>query len=268
MLKGDSDLSYAVIGKAMEVHRELGPGLQEPLYHQFLSERLNAAELPHHFKLGGVLIHRGVRADEFEADLLFDGRLVAEVKVLDEGFAPDHFTQVICYQKFWSIPVGFLFDFGKESLIYKRVVFDDHRPSLQPTKTLVSEAPSFVSDRTMLTQLWESISRIYNLYGLGYRDTTYRGLLIADLTAERIPHRIRPRVTVRAGERSFGQSELNCIEIINSCAVTVLALRHSIRAADRAIAQTYLKLLDVPWGMIVNFGKKELEYRYIVRQRK
>lgn len=268
MLRGDSELSYAVIGKAMEVHRELGPGLQEPFYHQLLSERLIAAGLSHHFKLGGVLMHRGVRADEFEADLLFGGRLVAEAKVLEKGFAPDHFTQVICYQKFWSISVGLLFDFGKESLIYKRVVFDDHRPPLRPTTTLVSEAPSFVSDRTTLARLWESISRIYDVYGLGYRDTTYRGLLMADLTAERIPHRVRPRVIVRAGEKSLGQSELNCIEIVNSCAVMVLALRDTIRAADRAIAQTYLNLLDVPWGMIINFGKKELEYKYVVRPRK
>ena len=206
-------------------------------------------------------MHRGVRADEFEADLLFDGRLVAEVKVLEEGFAPDHFTQVICYQKFWSIPVGFLFDFGKESLIYKRVVFDDHRPSLRPITTLVDEAPSFVSDRATLTRLWESISRIYHAYGLGYRDTTYRGLLMAELAAEGIPHRIRPKVTVRWGERSLGQSELNCIEIVNSCTVVVLALRHAIRAADRATLQTYLRLLDLPWGMIVNFGKRELEHR-------
>ncbi len=82
VLKGDFDLTYAVIGKAMEVHREVGPGLQEPFYHQILSEKLNAGELWHRFKPGGVLAHRGTRADEFEADLLFDGRLVIEAKVL------------------------------------------------------------------------------------------------------------------------------------------------------------------------------------------
>ena len=213
----------------------------------------------------GVLTHRGTRADEFEADLLFDGRLVIEAKVLERMFAPDHYTQVLCYQKFWSVPVGLLLDFGKESLIFKRIVYDDRRPTLPPVGVLLQDAPSFVTDRAVLSRLCQSRIRICSTHGLGYRDTTYRGLLHAELTAEKITHRVNPAVRVRSAGKAYGLSELKCIEVAGGCAVMVLALHERIRAADRAIVQTYLKLLDLPWGLIVNFGKQELEHQYVIR---
>jgi len=148
------------------------------------------------------------------------------------------------------------------------VVFDKQRPPLADVTTLVREAPSFVSDRSLLGRLWDSLQRVYLTHGLGYRDTTYRGLVNADLTAERIPHRVRPTVSVRSDGKAFGLSELHCIEVEGACAIMVLSLRESIRAADRAVVQTYLNLLNLPWGMIVNFGKQELEYKYVVRPRK
>jgi GxxExxY protein len=268
MLKGDSGLTYAVIGCAMETHSEVGPGLPEQFYHTTLADKLNASELWHRFKPSGRLMHRGIRADEFEADILFDARLVIEVKVFEAGFPPEHFTQVICYQKFWSIPVGLLLDFGKESLIYKRLVFDDRRPPLASTASLVQDAPEFVNNRDLLGRLWESFHRIYSTYGLGYRETTYRGLLLADLTAEAISHRANPTVSVGSQGKSIGNTDLNCVVVDAACAVMTLALRDSIRAADRAILQTYFRLLNLPWGIIVNFGKRELQHKYVIHPRK
>src|SRR5256885_14239246 len=92
--------SYAVIGKAMEVHRQLGPGLDEIFYHQLLSERLRAAGIEHLFRPRQVLMHRGIVADIFEPDLVFPGKMVAELKCLRGEFESEHYLQVICYQKF------------------------------------------------------------------------------------------------------------------------------------------------------------------------
>src|SRR2546425_13155714 len=74
--------SYLVIGKAMETHRELGPGLDEIFYHELLAVKLKAAGIPHEFKPSGRLIHRGIVADDFEADLIMSQDLALELKVL------------------------------------------------------------------------------------------------------------------------------------------------------------------------------------------
>ena len=63
-------ITYSLIGLAMEVHRELGPGLDEVFYHLLLGRKLRDAGIPHANKVRGQLIHRGVVADEFEADFL------------------------------------------------------------------------------------------------------------------------------------------------------------------------------------------------------
>ena len=53
----EDKLSYAVIGKAMEVHRELGPGVDECFYHELLVETLRAAGIEHESKPRGQLLH-------------------------------------------------------------------------------------------------------------------------------------------------------------------------------------------------------------------
>lgn len=256
--------SYAVIGKAMETHRELGPGLDEKFYHHLLASKLSAAGIPHRFKPRGQLVHRGILADEFEADVIFGEELVLELKVLWGVFAPEHLLQIICYLKFWALPAGLLFDFGKESLAHRRVAYTAVPAQLDVSK-LVEQAPAFISDRKTLAILAESLARILDQYGLGYRDTTYRGLLAADLKAGNVPCEPEPMATVRGAEGVLGETRLPCLLLPGRCGVLVTALRDTHQAADRAVLQTYLKHLRLPWGLHVNFGKRDIEYQHVIR---
>src|SRR2546422_5315276 len=103
------EFTYIVIGKAKQVHRELGPGLDEVFYHELLSKRLGEAGIEHEFQPSGQLEHRGALADAFEADLLFPGRLVVELRCPRGAFEPEHYVQLICYLKFWRVATGLLF---------------------------------------------------------------------------------------------------------------------------------------------------------------
>ncbi len=260
------DFSYETIGKAMEVHRQLGPGLDELFYHELLAARLEAASIPHDYKPLGKLVHKGTVADEFEADLLVRDKLVVELKVLWEDFHREHWLQIICYQKFWQRPVGLLFDFGKESLVHQRVAYTPARVDWEPAR-LLTNPPSFVSDRDTLQLVAECIRVIADAYGLGYRATTYRGLLHAEFSAIGMPSIRQPIVAVRAEGLSEHQTQLDCIAINGRCAVKVTALQDLRRAADRAILQTYLRLLNLPWGLVVNFGKRQIETQFVVKPR-
>ena len=255
------DLSYETIGKAMEVHRRLGPGLDELFYHELLAHRLQAAGIQHEYKPRGKLVHKGIVADEFEADLLVGDKLVIELKVLGEGFHPEHLLQIMCYQKFWQRPIGLRFDFGKESLFHKRIAYTPTKPDWSPSDVLATP-PAFVSDRDTLAMVAESIRVIAGTYGLGYRASTYRGLLHAGLGATGTPIVRQPTVTVPAEGLSSQQAQLDCIVVNGRCAINVTALQELQRAADRAILQTCLRLLNLPWGLVVNFGKQQIETQF------
>ena len=116
-------LSYRAIGAAMECHRELGPGLNELFYHELLRQKLKAAGIKHQFKPTGQLFHRDLLVDQFEADLIIGDDLDLELKALWGTFAPEHLLQIICYLKFWRLRAGLLIDFGKESLVVRRIQF-------------------------------------------------------------------------------------------------------------------------------------------------
>ena len=251
--------THAIIGKAMEVHRELGPGLDEVFYHRLLAEKLTTAGIEHALRPKRELVHRGIVADTFEPDLVFPGRLIAELKVLRGTFAPAHLTQLLCYQKLWGIPTGMLFDFEKESLVFKRLVFT---PVDAPFPAV--ELPVFVSDKEIAAQLLRLLRAIHEAHGLGYRETTYQGMLTAALKAEGIPFTAQPLCQVG----SLGTATLRCFVVAGKYVVTISALGERLGAADRAILQTYLRWLNLPWGLAAHFGRSRLDLQFVVRPQK
>jgi GxxExxY protein len=255
-------LCYAVVGKAMEVHRELGAGVDEIFYHELLSERLRGAGIEHLFKPRQALVHRGHTADVFEPDMVFRGSLVTELKWLGGDFTADNFVQLTSYLKFWHIEDGLLLDFGKESLARRFFAFTETPCPPTDVDAVLEQVPSFVNDRALARRLCEAAARLSREYGLCYRDTTYRGLLNAELLAEGITCTANPTATVRVPTRTLGESCLPCLAVENHCAVMVLSMRDEIRAADRAILQSWLRHLGLPWGLIVNFGKRIVQLRW------
>lgn len=256
-------LVYAVIGHAMRVHREIGPGVDEILYHKLLAQTLSAAGIEHQFKPRCMLTHRGIVADVFEPDLLLPGALIIELKALIGSFQPSHYLQLKTYLKCWQIRQGFLLDFGKESLISQSYVYDDIRPPTIDPCDLGRGAPP-QADRALIKLLTGSIAEVCNACGYGYGDATYRGLLAAELTAQGICCLTSPHAEIRVHGRSLGASVLSRVLIIERCAVLLLSQRNGIRAADRAFLQTATRHLSLPLGLIVHFGKGDLSAQWVV----
>jgi GxxExxY protein len=261
-------LSYRAIGLAIDCHRELGPGLDEILYHELLAEKLGKTGVPHQFKPKGRLMHRWTLADEFEADLIVRDELVLELKVLWDDFAPEHLLQTMCYIKFWRLRAGLLFDFGKESLVTQRVVFTPPLCSFDRVGWIQS-APAWIVDRDLVEVLGLAIENVVREHGLGYRTTTYRGLLVAELAAMSLDVQQGPPVPIRTDEGiRRKESSSQCLLVAGRCAFLVNALRDTRQAADRAVLQTYVRHLDLPWGVTINFGKRGLETRFVAPARK
>jgi len=259
------ELSYRIVGEAMHIHREIGPGLKEEFYHTALCERLLASGLPCESKPKRCLVHKGITADEFQADLIVDGCVVLELKCLERGFAAAHYTQLICYLKCWRLALGGLFDFGKESLVHKRVVYTEQPIALNPSSPQ-STHPKAPRDRELVAAILASVKHIAEHYGAGYRDTTYRGIFRADLAANGMMAEAL-EAEVWCDGHNLGMARPACMVLEGRCAVMILALYDRLHAAHRARLQTCLKHLALPWGVLVNFGKKTLDWQYVVHPR-
>jgi GxxExxY protein len=110
------DLTELVIGCAIAVHTELGPGLLESIYRDCLQIELSSRGLSAEIEKQIPVYYRGqkVRGD-LKIDLLVDRRLVVEIKAVDR-LHPVHQAQVITYLKLTGCPAGLLINFNATSI--------------------------------------------------------------------------------------------------------------------------------------------------------
>lgn len=263
-MKGPMDsLSYAVIGEAMAVHRELGPGVREEFYHRRLAARLKAIGVEHCSKPRRELVHRGCVADVFEPDIVIPSGLVLELKHLVGGFAPEHYVQLKCYLKLWRLRVGLLFDFGKEQLVTQRYLYDDPVITRVEATALLAGLSTGPGVRPAAEAACCALARVLTEHGGGYRDTTYNGLLRADLAADGITCQLNPLASVTVAGEVLGESQFPGCIVGDLLLVKLLSQREGIRPADLAVVQTWLRLLGLSVGLVAHFTKNSLEVRWV-----
>jgi GxxExxY protein len=121
-----NDLSGAIIGAAIEVHRQTGPGLLESAYEACLAFELSAGGIPFERQKELPLLYKGNRIDVgFRIDLLVADTIVVELKAVERTL-PIHKAQVITYLKLTGCKLGLLINFNVHRLIngVERVALD------------------------------------------------------------------------------------------------------------------------------------------------
>jgi iron complex transport system substrate-binding protein len=105
-----------IVDSAMKIHKELGPGLLESVYEVVLARALEkrgfqvARQNPIRFEYDGMVFEDG-----FRVDLLVDGRVIVELKSV-ENLAPVHSKQLLTYLRLMNLSVGLLINFGAATL--------------------------------------------------------------------------------------------------------------------------------------------------------
>ena len=106
------DLSDRVIGAAITVHRQLGPGLLESAYRHYLQFELTSRGIQCATEVPIGISYKGVRLEEaYRIDLLVEKRLVVELKAV-EKLSPIHTSQVVTYLKLGGYHSGLLINFN------------------------------------------------------------------------------------------------------------------------------------------------------------
>ncbi|MBI4582482.1 MAG: GxxExxY protein [Planctomycetes bacterium] len=105
------DLSFKVIGSAIEVHRYLGPGYLESVYEEALAVELHHSGIPYERQKSITLIYKNHEIGKFFLDFLVAKCLILELKAVEE-FADIHKAQIISYLKSTNLQLGLLINFN------------------------------------------------------------------------------------------------------------------------------------------------------------
>ncbi len=111
-----SEITERVIGAAIEVHRQLGPGLLESAYEVCLSHELRSLGVSHRRQVELPVQYKGIALNAgYRIDLLVEDLVIVELKSV-ESLTSVHEAQLITYLKLAKKPVGLLINFNTDLL--------------------------------------------------------------------------------------------------------------------------------------------------------
>jgi GxxExxY protein len=105
-------LTHTIIGAAIEIHKEIGPGLLESIYEKCLIHLLKEKGLQIISQQRVPLVFRGLNLDcDLRIDLMVENLIIVEIKAV-EGLLPLHEAQLLTYLKLLEKPKGILINFN------------------------------------------------------------------------------------------------------------------------------------------------------------
>ena len=105
-------LTYKVIGAAIEVHKALGPGSLESVYHKCMKKELELKGIGFQSELSVPVDYKGLEIDtELRCDLFIEKCLAVELKSVDV-MLPIHEAQILTYMRLLEVPKGILINFN------------------------------------------------------------------------------------------------------------------------------------------------------------
>ncbi len=117
MVEPRDPLTYAIIGAAIDVHRELGPGLLESTYEEFLCSELLDHGLTTRRQCAVPAVYKGKKVDiGFRADLIVNEQVIIELKCV-QRLERVHEALILTYMKLASMRTGLLMNFHSQPLI-------------------------------------------------------------------------------------------------------------------------------------------------------
>ena len=116
-----SELSRAIIGAAMEVHKILGVGFLESVYEEALAIEFDLRAIPFERQKLIDVAYKDKIAKQFVCDFVVYGKIIVELKAI-KGISDIEQAQVLNYLKASGLSLGLLLNFGSSSLEVKRLI--------------------------------------------------------------------------------------------------------------------------------------------------
>jgi len=112
----EKELTERIIGSAIEVHKQLGPGLLESVYQACLAREFSIRGIPFEQEKSIPIQYKGLQLEcGYRLDFLVDGKVIVELKALDE-LTDSHKAQILTYLRVTGCKVGLLINFNAAML--------------------------------------------------------------------------------------------------------------------------------------------------------
>lgn len=115
------ELSFKIVGLAMEVHKKLGYGFLEKVYENALMQLLEKEKIPAKQQAPVTVYFEGKVVGDYFADILIDDKIILELKSA-ENIVDAHRAQTLNYLKATGLTLAIIVNFGKKKLEYERLV--------------------------------------------------------------------------------------------------------------------------------------------------
>ncbi|HRH57082.1 MAG TPA: GxxExxY protein [Chitinophagales bacterium] len=115
--KSINDLAYKIIGCAIEVHKELGPGLLESVYQKCMEQELKNKNLSFQSQVNIPIKYKDVElVCDLRLDILVENLIIVELKDA-ESLIPIYHAQLLTYMKLLKKPKGLLINFNSDNIV-------------------------------------------------------------------------------------------------------------------------------------------------------
>lgn len=115
------ELTFAIIGAAMEVHRILGPGYLEAVYQAALAHELTLRGIRFEQFKRLPVTYKGILVGDYVADFVVEDKIILEIKAVS-ALNTNHEAQALNYLAATGLRLALLLNFGARSLQHKRLV--------------------------------------------------------------------------------------------------------------------------------------------------
>ena len=135
------ELTYKIIGAAMEVHNHLGPDHNEEVYQKALENEFNTQGLAFEPQKSVSIEYKGSQVGLRFLDFVVDDRVIVEIKATSE-LTSLHQWQVLYYFAATEYPIALLINFGSDKLEYKRLLPNEKILTYREKKEKKERIPS------------------------------------------------------------------------------------------------------------------------------
>ena len=115
------ELSFAIVGAAIEVHKAMGGAFLEAVYQRALAYELTLRKIPFEQQKLLPVYYKGQLVGEYRADFVVDGKIIVEIKAAS-AITGEHESQALNYLAATGYRLAIILNFGAASLQHKRIV--------------------------------------------------------------------------------------------------------------------------------------------------
>ncbi len=239
------------------VQNEVGLGRHEEAYHRAYAVWTAEQALPVVSKPPVPLIVGGREAIVLYPDFVAWDQIVLEMKSVARVLGPSEELQLFDYLRARGDRLGLLVNMGLDRVYVERRVYD-------PPQTEISEDWSHWTneirgkDREMGMAIRNALRMVYESHRTGYSLAVTEKLVLTSLAVNGLTVRLRPLANATFHQHTVHESALDCFVIEDRFVLTMTA-QFDNHEFSKSLGLSYMKTLNLAWGVAANFGRTELQ---------